>query len=394
MKKNGVMQRLFSTILVPLPVRLVTVSLLMNVAVETSGVFMPLYASTVGSSNFQVGLIAAAYGLAFFFSSIIFGRQSDLHGRLRFIRLGLGLTSVAYLSQIAASNPVELLAARGVVGFSMGITSAAVIAYTYENQKQIGTFVSYGALGWLVGALIAAVVRDFASLFMVSSVAAMLAFLASLTLRQEPARCYRVAALPLPLFRANRKVYFAFFLRQIGANAVWAIFPLYLTGIGASKMWIAVLDAVNNGGQFVAMRFVERFNPARVFRAGLLVSALVFAVYGLATDYRQLWPVQILLAIAWSAMFIGALGYLLRKNIECGTVSGLLYSTVYLSAGLGPFMGGAVAHAWGFVTLMYASSGMSLLGFLSSRGLKTGKETPASEPAAISGRGRSLSSGR
>jgi len=373
------MWRFLRTVWVSLPFRLALVSLLLNLAVEASGVFLPLYAKTLGSSDLEIGFIAATYGIAFFLSSLFFGRQSDMHGRVGFIRSGLGLSAIAYLSQVVAHTPITLLAVRGFVGFCLGIASAALVAYTYENQKQIGNFVSYGSLGWLFGALVAAAIREYEALFLTSAATSVLAFSVSLTLREEPISRIRVAALPLSLIMANRKVYLALFMRQLGANAIWAIFPLYLAGIGASRLWIAILDGINMGGQFVAMRFVEKFNPAKVFRTGLLISALVFAIYGIATKYLQLVPVQVLLAIAWSSMFIGALSYLLRKSNERGTVSGLLYSTIYLSAGLGPFLGGAVAQVWGFVTLMYVGSSLSFLGFLSSRGLSTSKQIGATK---------------
>ncbi|MDO8568340.1 MAG: MFS transporter [Dehalococcoidales bacterium] len=175
--------------------------------------------------------------------------------------------------------------------------------------------------------------------------------------------------------QANRKVYLAFFLRQLGAQAVWAIFPLYLAGIGASKQWIALMDAINMGSQFAFMRLVERFNPALIFRIGLLLSAIVFGIYGLASNYLQLLPVQVTLGAAWSCLFVGSLGYLLRKNIERGSVSGLLYSTTYLSGGIGPFMGGAVSELWGYAPLMYLSSGMALASFVYSRGLRIGQKS-------------------
>jgi MFS family permease len=368
------MQRFRPMLGVPLPFRLALVSFLLNLAVEASSVFLPLYAKSVGSSNLEIGLIASSYGIAFFLSSLLFGRQSDIHGRLRFIRAGLGLSAIAYLSQVVSHTPITLLAARGFVGFCLGVTSAALMAYTYENQKQIGNFVSYGALGWLFGAFAAAVLRDYEPLFLASAISSILAFLVSLTLREEATSRIEVAVFPLPIIKANRRVYLAFFIRQLGANAIWAIFPLYLADIGASKLWIAILDGINNGGQFVAMRLVERFNPAKVFRMGLLISALVFVIYGVANNYLQLVPVQIMLAISWSSMFIGALTYLLRKSNERGTVSGLLYSTIYLSAGLGPFLGGAIAQAWGFVTVMYFGSSLAFLSFLSSGGLNTRKE--------------------
>ncbi len=362
-----------------LSLRLALASLLLNLAIEASGVFLPLYAKSIGSSKLQIGFIAATYGMAFFLSSLVFGRQSDMHGRLGFIRSGLGVSVVAYLSQVLARTPTALLAARGFVGFCLGVTSAALMAYTYENQKQIGNFVSYGSLGWLVGALAAAVIGNYEALFLTSAAASVLAFLVSLTLREEPINRAQVAAVPLPVIKANRKVYLAFFVRQLGATAIWAIFPLYLVGIGASNSWIAVLDAINMGVQFVAMQLVEKFNPAKMFRIGLLSSALVFVIYGIATNYLQLIPVQVLLAIAWSSMFNGPLSCLLTKSKERGTVSGLLYSTIYFSTGLGPFLGGAVAQVWGFVPLMYVGSSLSLLGFLFSWGLTSGKETGITE---------------
>jgi MFS family permease len=125
------------------------------------------------------------------------------------------------------------------------------------------------------------------------------------------------------------------------------------------------------GGQFIAMRLIQRFNPARIFTIGLVTSVLVFAVYGVATHYLQLIPVQILLAVAWSGLFVGALNFLMAKNVERGTAAGMLYATSSLSGGIGPFLGGAISQVWGFPTLMYVSSGLSFAGLLASRGLKT-----------------------
>jgi MFS family permease len=134
-------------------------------------------------------------------------------------------------------------------------------------------------------------------------------------------------------------------------------------------MWIAIMDGINMGGQFVAMQLIKRFNPARIFIIGLLSSVLVFAVYGAATNYLQLIPVQIVLALAWSGLFVGALNFLLAKNVERGTAVGMLYSSMSLSGGIGPFLGGAISQVWGFPTLMFASSGISFVGLLASRGL-------------------------
>lgn len=366
------MRRFRSSTIGSLSSRLAFMSFLLNLGTEASGIFLPLYAGSVGSSNLEVGFIAASYGIAFFAASILFGRQSDLHGRLVFIRWGLGISAIAYLSQIIARTPVALMISRGSVGFGLGMASAVIMAYTYENDKQIGNFVSYGSLGWLFGAFIAAVVGNYEGLFVTSALGSCVAFVMSFTLKEKAVNRVSVTRFPLAILKENRTLYFALFVRQFGANAIWSIMPLYEAALGASKLWIAALDGVNTGAQFIGMRLVERFNPARTFRIGLLTSALVFASYGVANHYLQLVPVQILLAVAWSCLFVGALSYLLGRNLERGTVAGQVYSTIYLSAGLGPFAGGAVSHFWGFPALMYFSSTLSLLGFLSSRGLDAG----------------------
>ncbi|MBI4285613.1 MAG: MFS transporter [Chloroflexi bacterium] len=358
-------------------VLLIAISFLMNLAQETSWVFLPLYGQTLGASNFQVGVIMAAHALAFLPASLIFGRQSDIHGRLLFVRLGLGLLALAFLTQAIVSTPLLLAASRAFIGFSLGIASAALTAYTYENQSQIGRFFSFGSLGWLFGALVGAAVRQYIPLFIISVAMALSAFVLALQLKETPGKRMQVNILPIPLLKADRKLYLAFFLRQIGAHAVFAVLPLYLVSIGADKTRIAIFDAINTGTQFIAMRLIERFEPAKVFRFGILLTIGVFLFYGVARNYLWLIPAQIGIGLAWASLFMGGLSYLLRRNTERGTVSGLLYSTIYLSGGVGPFVGGAISQAWGFNAVMFTGAGLASLGLLAFRGADKAKSLQA-----------------
>jgi MFS family permease len=362
------MPRLSPRVWLSLPLCLAAMNFCSNTAYETSNVYLALYARSIGSSDLQVGYIAAGMGIALLLSSFIFGRLSDIHGRVRFIRAGLGLTSLSYIFQLLAYDPWTLLAARSFFGFCIGINMSVIMAYTYEQQRQIGSFISYGALGWLVGAMLAAIVKKFETLFAISAVIALVPFLLSFLLKEdrESLTPIRVAVFPLRLIKENYQIYLAFFLRQLGGTAIWTIWPLYLSGIGASKLWISVMDATNMSGQFVAMRVAERFNPARTLQVGLILSAVVFAIYGVANHYLQILPVQLLLAVGYSALFIGALNYLLQRHRERGTIAGLMNSTMSLSGSVGPFLGGAASHVWGYAAVMYAGAGLTLLGLLSS----------------------------
>lgn len=349
--------------------RLVLVSFLFNFSMEASRLFLPLYAKDLGASRFDIGLIGASYGVAYFISSFIFGRQSDMKGRLGFIRVGLALSAIVYIFQVFAPSPMILLGVRGLIGLCLGIVSAALMAYVYENGERVGNFAAFGALGWLFGSLMAAALRSYESLFISSAIATAFAFLVSLTLHEEKADRIKVAVIPLNVIWANRKVYFPFLLRHTGANIIWIIFPLFLASIGASKLWIAIIWGINVGGQFIAMRFIDRFKAARMVTVGLILSILAFASYGVANHYLQLIPVQIILAVSFSCLFIGALNFLLGNNVERGTAVGLLYSTSYLSAAIGPFLGGVISQVWGFKTVMYVASTLGFAGLIASRGV-------------------------
>ncbi len=355
---------------VSLSLCLAAINIFSNCAIETSNIFIALYAQELGASKLQVGFMAAAAGIAYLVSSLLFGRWSDVHGRMRFIRVGLGLTAISYLSQIIANSPMTLLAARAVIYFCIGINASVLVAYTFENQNQVGRFISYGALGWLLGAVMALIVKNYHALFITSAVVAFLAFIVSFSLKEAAENRIRVPLFPMALIKADWRVYLALFLRQFGGNAIWSIWPLYQESIGATKLWIALVEVTNMVGQIIFMRLIERFDPARMFKIGLLLSAMVFMAYGFANRYWQLIPIQAVLSFAYSAMFAGALAYLLRRHKEYGTTSGLMNSFNALSGSLGPFMGGAVAQAWGYSTLMFVSSAITLTGFLTAAGLK------------------------
>jgi predicted MFS family arabinose efflux permease len=256
--------------------------------------------------------------------------------------------------------------------------------YTYEHQKQIGNFISYGALGWLVGAMLAALVKVYTSLFIASAAISFVSFLISFMLKEDKNTAARiqVAAFPIHLLKSDFRIFLGFFLRQLGGMGIWTVWPLYLSSIGASKFWISVMDATNMLGQFIASRYIERFNPTRMFQFGLIVSVIVFALYGVANHYLEIIPVQMLLSVGYSAMFIGALNYLLKRHRERGTIAGLLNSTMSFAGSIGPFLGGAISQVWGYGAVMFFGSGVSLLAYISARGLARDKKTET--PAIIS----------
>ncbi len=348
----------------PRPWLIAFVYFMLSFATQGSIIFIPLFGVELGASDFQVGLIGAFYGIAFLSSSLFSGWKSDSLGRLFFVRWGLLISSAAFAAQLLAHSVPLLMYIRAAVGFSLGIATAALIAYAFETGANMGKFSSYGSLGWIFGALGAALAGDVQLLFQLSFLTCLVAFLVSLTFKKVPSLVFTRPPNLLQVMRRDYRVYFAVFLRHLGATAVWIILPLYLASLGMDRFWIGLLWGVNFAVQFVVMRFVERFPEYKTFAFGQLLSVLVFTAYAFASGYICLIAVQALLGVAWSCLYVGALLIVLRSGEEKGTASGIFQSTLNLCNAIGPLLGGLIAQGWGYRGVLFFAAGLGAAGML------------------------------
>jgi MFS family permease len=338
----------------------ILISFFSSIALQASGIFLPLFATDIGASKLEIGVVGGAFGGAYLVSSLVFGRQSDMRGRLPFIRTGLGLTILAYAAQLLITSPGLLIADRALMGFSIAMSDAALMAYNFESSGRTGRFVSLAACGWLVGGLISIFYHDYRGLFLLSAISCTVAFAISWTLAKEQVRHTRPAI--TRTLTKNLRVYLPFLMRNIGGNMVWFILPLFLVSLGANMSWIAILQCVNTGTQFVVMMFLDRMKASFLFMAGMLMSGLVFVGYALARSYLHVIPVQVVLAFSWSFLYVGALLLLFRDSDEKATSASVLLSSGSLSQAVGPFIGGFVVQLWGYQPLMYVAAGFCAVG--------------------------------
>jgi MFS family permease len=169
---------------------------------------------------------------------------------------------------------------------------------------------------------------------------------------------------PAALIRRNAPVYLAMLIRHTGANMIWVTYPLFLASLGAEAYWIGVIYAVNAFGQVFFMTVSDRYDSALLIAIGLAGSAVTFYTFTLAGSFWEIIPSQVLLAAAWSCLYAGSLRYVLEKNEEKATASGLLSSTMSISGIVGPVLGGVSATAIGFVGTIYAAMAMSVLALI------------------------------
>jgi predicted MFS family arabinose efflux permease len=90
--------------------------------------------------------------------------------------------------------------------------------------------------------------------------------------------------------------------------------------------------------------------------AGLLLSGVAFFSFTLASDYIQIIPTQIILGVSWALMYVGGLRYLIDKNVETATVSGLFDSVLSLSSITGPLLATYLITLGDYKSTMYVAT--------------------------------------
>ncbi len=358
--------------------------------VESAGIgatatFMPLFANSLTNSYILVGSIVAGYGLAQALSYAYFAKiydRRDGKSRLFLIRLGYLLCSAAFFLHLVAFDGLSLFAIRIFAGVATGIYAGALIAKSYEATDKkvvLAGIISFGSLGWFVGTIGAGALKqafggDANIVFALSGFMFLAGFGISLAMKNkdktaDPVSENQPAKTDLrntmQLLRHNKIVYSSFFLRQMGASAIWSIFPIFLAKeLGAGDLWIGVIYATNAMTQFI---FMNRFgsliqsNYYRSMQLGAALSAAVFIAYFASQSYIHIFPIQVVLGISWSFLYMGSLLFLLDRNREKATSSALLESTISIGAIAGPLAGGLIAEMSGL-------RGVLLFGFLITLG--------------------------
>jgi MFS family permease len=342
-----------------------TVQMLSSAALSASALLIPnLARDDFGAGTWEIGVLVAANSAAVFASSYVFGRFSDVHGRRRILEIGLLLSSITLFLQIFAFDTISLTISRVLIGLCAGIYPSALLAHVYETDKKIGKFSSFGSLGFGIGVFMAGVIGIYYGIFLFSAIIMFIAFAVSLYLPFGKEKMHKVPFFPRDVIKRNYPVYLSVMFRHTGANMIWVIYPLFLVDLGASVLFIGAIYAINAVAQFIFMQFTDRYRSVTLVAVGFIMSIITFPSYTLAEVYWQIIPSQIMIALAWSTLYVGSVKYVMERNEEKGTSAGLLQSALSISAILGALLGGVVAGLYGYEGCMYAATVIAMVGLV------------------------------
>ena len=195
-------------------------------------VFMPIIASGVAESVFEIGIIVAAFAFAQILTETYFGRMSDRKAkRLLFIRVGFILCALTFGLHYFEDNTTYLLIARIGAGISSGIMIPPMLAYAYEAGKgksKVASVISFHALGWLAGIVAAGFANDERLIFVISSGFFIIGFLISLKLPKLQTEKIVGKGIIKKIIVKNKFLFSSLLIRHVGAAAAWTVLPIML----------------------------------------------------------------------------------------------------------------------------------------------------------------------
>ncbi|CAM5444860.1 MFS transporter [Mycolicibacterium aubagnense] len=329
------------------------------------GPIAPEVARTFGSSVALVMSASAAFGLGTAASALLMARHVDRLGARRMLLWALlGLAAALALSALSPAVPA-LAGAQLVAGVASGIAlpaiyaSAAAVAPPGRESRTIGLVLTGWTLSMVAGVSLSAVVADYVHWRAVYAVVAILALIASLTLKvnryrdvpatgpaPQPLAALRIVGVK-PLLVACAAFMSAFYGiygylgdhlhsglgEPVSANGIVAL--VYGIGFGAA----ALLDGI-----------VDRLGSRRVMPFAFLAVGAVYLGFALAGGSF----VAVLgLTFLWGLTNHFGLNVLIMRLAAIdpsrrGTIMGLNSAVTYLAVFAGTTGFGPLYATWGF----------------------------------------------
>ena len=343
-------------------------------------VFMPIIASGVAESVFEIGIIVAAFAFAQILTETYFGRMSDRKAkRLLFIRVGFILCALTFGLHYFADNTTYLLIARIGAGISSGIMIPPMLAYAYEAGKgksKVASVISFHALGWLAGIVAAGFANDERLIFVISSGFFIIGFLISLKLPKLQTAKIVGKGIIKKIIVKNKFLFSSLLIRHVGAAAAWTILPIMLMEyFGAELYQVSIVYVANTLTAFLVMNLMSKriqIQNITKYKIGIGMTVIVFVGLSMITDWWMAMPFMAIVGCSWAFLFIGGNFHLMENNPR-STSTAIFSSTLAISTVIGPVIAGAIAYYTDYTVVMYFAIIVTLSAFIISSRMKSEK---------------------
>ena len=336
---------------------------------------LPLYASDMGASGFELGLIFSSYALARSILLPIVGELADKIGRRAFILWGL-LIYTAIAIAFDLSHQVELIIlCRLIQGAAAAMVIPVARAYIGDwtpigrEGKVMGHFnmAFYGGLAlgpWMGGFLkdLWGISSSFYSMAALSFLGFLLVIFRLPRDRRNPEDTRTRPRVPYLRILRNPKLFAVFLFRfgtVIGTGVNWTFLPLYghdVLGLSSTKIGILISVTV-----LMTTLLQPVFGPMadRISRTGMtMLGGLLASVCLLGVPYCQGFCSLLILNLIIGTAFGLYMPPLMAIAVDVGRESGymtrvmsLLEVAFSLGMVVGPTIAGLVIERWDLSTI-------------------------------------------
>lgn len=348
---------------------------------------LPLYASTLGLSSFQLGVVFAAYSAALLFLSIPMGVLSDKFGRRKIMITGMVFLTVTTVAFSFANSFLTLSLIRLLQGVGASATwsvGPALIADLFPHKERggkMGLAMAGNSFGFLFGPVVGGFLYDwggYAAPFWLSACITVLVLAATVIIIKEPAKRAGTEE-EAPSGESSWEILFGnrtllvgcgvMLLASMGFGFIDPLLPGYFDErFGAGSTTIGKLFAAMSVASLVAhplsgrlSDYVGRVAPIAV---GMAATATVFALFTEAGTVMAGMLVMGMLGVTYGlttapipAMLTDAM--VRRKgNARYGTAIGFNNTAFSIGYTVGPLVGGAIVDIWSLKTLFIAYGGI------------------------------------
>jgi len=343
-------------------------------------VFMPIIASTVAKSVFEIGIVVASFAFAQILTETYFGRMSDRKAkRLLFIRAGFILCAITFGLHYFADNTTYLIIARLGAGIASGIMIPPMLAYAYEAGKgksKVASVISFHALGWLAGIVAAGFANDEKLIFVVSSCFFIIGFIISLKLPKIQTEKIVEKGIIKKIIVKNKFLFSSLLIRHVGAAAAWTVLPIMLMEyFGAELYQVSMVYVANTLTAFLVMNLMSKriqIQNITKFKIGIGMTVIVFVGLALITEWWMAWPFMAIVGCSWAFLFIGGNFHLMENNPR-STSTAIFSSTLAISTVIGPVIAGIIAYYTNYTAVMVFAIIVTLSAFIISTKMKSEK---------------------
>lgn len=388
-------------------IRLGLIALVFNLGSGVIAPALPLYGRSLGAGYRELGLIGAAYGIAFAGLTIPLGRASDRFGRRTLLlssALAIAVATVGYLTSRSVLGLVlsRLLEAAGWAAFWPALE--AWVADEFRERAGTAMGVAYGsyALAFVIGASTAGFVIERAGLrapfviYLGTALAALGLFLATPT--HQPRREYDdpgdagpPARWMQPAGAARRQPLLAYgtgFVYVFGLGTVLSFLPVYaedrgftphIVGLLLGAYWLA-----RGTSAFVSGRLSDHWGRRAILVPAILGSAFAATVVAAPPSAAAFFAGTLALGLTSGACGPACIGLIADYTAprDRGAAMGFFEMSCgvsYIAAGL---LGGQAAYAFGAQTPYFLVAGLAF-GWTSILAWQLSARPPG-EPASAS----------